>query len=139
MGATTPREEDIADSQFGAGATTYSPATWYLALSTTTPANDGSGFTEPVGGSYARVAITNNTTNFPNATQVNGVTTKTNGVKFTFPNPTGSWGNVTHFGFFTTSTGGTVQYHNPLDTSISPKAGNTPVEFDIGELVMTFS
>jgi hypothetical protein len=136
MPATIPREALIADSQFGGGATTWAPATWYLALSTTTPANDGTGFTEPVGGSYARVAITNNATNFPAAINDNGVTKKIGGAKFTFVNPTGTWGVVTHFGFFTALTGGTVQYWQALDTSISPKSGNTPVEFDVGQLVM---
>lgn len=136
MPATIPREPLIADSQFGGGATTWAPATWYLALSTTTPANDGTGFTEPVGGNYARVPITNNATNFPAAINDNGVTKKISGAKFTFPNPTGSWGVVTHFGFFTASSGGTVQYWQKLDTSISPKSGNTPVEFDISQLVM---
>lgn len=138
MGATTPREALIADSQFGGGATSWAPATWYLALSTTTPSNDGSGFSEPVGGAYARVAITNNATNFPAAFNDGGVTKKWNGAKFTFANPTGSWGSVTHFGFFTAASGGTVQFWQALDGSITPKNGNTPVEFDINQLVMRF-
>jgi hypothetical protein len=136
MGATLGREAIIADSQFGGGSSTWAPATWYLALSTTTPSNDGSNFTEPSGGSYARVSITNNATNFPAAVNDNGVTKKISGAKFTFPNPTGAWGTVTHFGFFTASSGGTVQYWQALDASIAPKSGNTPVEFDIGQLVM---
>lgn len=141
MGATDPREMLIADSQFGGPggvATSWAPASWFLALSTTTPADDGTGFSEPVGGAYARVSIVNNLTNFPAASSSAGVTSKQNGTKFTFPNPTGAWGLITHFGFFTTLTGGTVQWFNPLDTQISPKSGNTPVEFDIGQLVMTF-
>lgn len=138
MGATTPREALIADSQFGGGVTTWAPATWYLGLSTTTPSNDGAGFTEPVAGAYARVAITNDATNFPAAFDDGGVTKKHNGVKFTFPDPTGNWGVVTYFGFFTDPTGGTVQYFQALDAGINPKNGNTPVEFDINQLVMTF-
>lgn len=136
MGAHNSREAQLANSQFGGGATTWAPATWYLGLSTTVPNDDGTGFTEPVGGSYARVAITNNATNFPPAQTVAGDTTKTNGTKFTFPNPTGSWGVVAHYGFFTTSTGGTPEYSNPLDAPITIKSGNTPVEFDINQLVM---
>lgn len=138
MGATTPREALIADSQFGGLATTWAPGTWYLALSTTTPSNDGAGFTEPVGGSYARVPITNNPTNFPAAFLDGGVTKKHNGTKFTFPDPTGNWGTITYFGFFDASVGGTVQYFQQLDASINPKSGNTPVEFDVNQLVMTF-
>lgn len=138
MGATNAREALIADSQFGGGATTWAPATWYLGLSTTTPADDGTGFSEPSGGSYARVAITNNSTNFPAAFNDGGVTKKWNGAKFTFPNPTGNWGTVTHYGFFTASSGGTPAYTGQLDTSIAPKSGNTPVEFDVNQLVMSW-
>ena len=138
MGATTPRAEIIANSQFGSGATTYSPATWYCALSTTTPAEDGTGFTEPVGGSYARVAVTNNATNFPPASINGNLAQKSNGAKITFTNPTGNWGIVSHVGFFTASSGGTVQYWQALDSTIAPRNGNTPVEFDIGQLLMTF-
>lgn len=132
------REALIADSQFGGGATTWAPATWYLGLSTTLPNEDGSGFTEPVGGSYARVAITNNATNFPAAVTSSGTTTKANGTKFTFPNPTGTWGSIGYYGFFTAATGGVPQYAAALDTGITVKSGNTPVEFDIGMLVMSF-
>lgn len=132
------REALIADSQFGGGATTWAPATWYLGLSTTLPNEDGSGFTEPVGGSYARVAITNNATNFPAAVTSSGTTTKSNGIKFTFPNPTGTWGAIVYYGFFTASTGGTAQYVAPLDAGITVRNGNTTVEFDIAQLSMTF-
>jgi len=134
LGATQSRARAIADAQFGSGA----PATWYLALSTTQPNADGSGFTEPVGGSYARVAVTNNSTNFPAASTASGVTTKKNGAKFTFPNPTGTWGTVGWYGWFTVSSGGTLEYFNILDATISPKAGNTPVEFDLSQLSMVF-
>lgn len=134
IGATDDREKVIADSQFGGGT----PATWYLGISTTTPNDDGTGFTEPSGGSYARVAIPNNSTNFPDAITTSGVTTKTNGAKFTFANPTGAWGLITHYGFFTSSTGSTLAYYNPLDSAITVQNGNSPVEFDVGNLLMTW-
>lgn len=59
------------------------PATVYLALFTVTPGETGGG-TEVTGSGYARVAITNNGTNFPAAAA--GV--KTNGVDFSFPEAT---------------------------------------------------
>lgn len=139
MSATDTRKQNIADSQFGGGATTWAPATWYLGLSTTTPNADGSNFTEPSGGSYARVAITNNATNFPAASSTSGVTSKSNGAKFTFPNPTGLWGAITYYGLFTASSGGSPQYFNALDTPVTVQNGNTPVEFDVGNLVISFS
>ena len=89
MGASDNREKLIADSQFGAGAVTiatvtYAPATWYFGLSTTTPNDDGTGFTEPSGGGYARVAKTNDATNFPGAQVISGECRKTNGTKITW-------------------------------------------------------
>jgi hypothetical protein len=136
MGAVDVQERAIADSQFGGGVTTWAPATWYVALSTTTPNDDGTGFTEPVGGAYARVAVTNNATNWPAATTSSGVTTKANGTVIQFTNPTGTWGVITYWGLFTASSGGTAVYFNPLDASISPKSGNSPVQFDIGALAL---
>jgi hypothetical protein len=139
--ASDSRERILADSQFGSGATSYSPATWYFGLSTTTPNDDGSNFTEPSSGSYARVAVTNNTTNFPAATTVSGETRKTNGAKITWPNPTANWGTITHVVVFTTSTvnSGTADYVFPLEQPISPRSTTTPVEFDTGALVMLWS
>lgn len=135
MGANDSRERALADGQFGSG----SPATWYCGLSTTTSGDDGSGFTEPSGGSYGRVAVTNNVTNFPAATTVAGRTVKRNGTKITFPNPTGSWGTLSEYGWFLTSSGGQPEYTNPIDAPIAPRAGNTPVEFDVGEMEMEFA
>ena len=141
MGATDPRRVIIADAQFGAGATGSAPATWFWALSTTVPANDGTGFTEPVGGSYARLSRTNNSTNFPAATTVGGLTNKTNGVAFTFANPTGLWGLIMYWGCFTASSGGTVQYWNPLTSNETRyvQSGNTPVEFPANTLILPWA
>ncbi|HST77290.1 MAG TPA: hypothetical protein VLN58_02255 [Verrucomicrobiae bacterium] len=133
--ATDQRERQIADSQFGGGATTWAPATWYLGLSTTIPNEDGSNFTEPVGGAYARVAVVNNTTNFPAAATSSGVTTKTNGAAFTFANPTANWGQILYYGWFTAASGGVPEYTNALDTPVTVNNGNTPVQFATGQLV----
>jgi hypothetical protein len=139
MSATEARERLLADSQFGAGAQgSFAPATWYLGVSTTVPADDGTGFTEPSGGSYARVAITNNATNWPAAATADGVTTKKNGAKFTFVNPTGNWGLLIWWGLFTASTGGQPQYVGENDQPISPRSGNSPVEFDINQIIIEF-
>lgn len=135
MGAIDTRERAIADSQFGGGVTTWAPATWFAGLSSTTPAGDGTSFTEPSGGSYARVSLTNNTTNFPAAVTASGLTTKQNGAKITFPTPTALWGLMTYVGFFTAASGGLPEYWFQLDIGITVNSGNTPVEFDIGQLI----
>lgn len=68
----------------------------WVALCTSAPTDSALG-TEVSGGSYARVSMTNNTTNWPNATSPGGVGTKSNGVDIVFPPSSGSWGTVTHF------------------------------------------
>lgn len=130
MSATDVRERAILDAIFGSG----SPATWYVGITTTTPNDDGTGFTEPVGGSYARVAKTNNSTNFPAASTTSGRTVKKNGTAITFPNPTGSWGSIFGLGFFTASSGGTPELTQLLDDPITVASGNTPVEVAVNEL-----
>lgn len=51
------------DLRYGSG----SPATLYAALLIAIPSGDGTGGTEFTGGTYARIAVTNNATNFPPA------------------------------------------------------------------------
>lgn len=133
MSASDARERAVLDSIFGSGT----PPTWYQGLTTTVPNDDGSGFTEPVGNGYARVAKTNNTTNFPAAATVAGETSKKNGTKITYPDPTGPWGDIKGYGWFTASTGGTPEFVNGIDADISPKSGNTPVEFDVAQCSTT--
>lgn len=138
MSMTEAQERLAADSMFGGGATTWAPAIWYLAGSLTVPADDGTGFLEPSGNAYARAAITNNSTNFPAAATADGVTRKTNGAKFTLPNPTGPWGTIIWWGLFAAISGGQPRWIGEMDASISPRSGNTPVEFDIGQWIVTF-
>jgi hypothetical protein len=140
VGATTAREAVIANSQFGGGAITgVAPGTWYVGLSVSSPGNDGSGFIEPVGGAYVRVAVPNTAASWPAASVgADGLTRKTNGVKITWPNPTGSWGQITHVGFFLAASGGVPEFTQALSSSVSPKNGNTPVEFDVGQLELTW-
>lgn len=85
------------------------PATIYVALSTTTPTQAGGNVTEPGAGAYARVAMTNNTTNWPGATTADPAV-KGNGTAVTFPQATASWGTVTHW--VTEETSGTAA---PID------------------------
>lgn len=140
--ATDLMERVAADLFFGAGAIGATiPATWYLGLSTTQPNEDGSNFTEPTGvGSYARVAVVNNATNFPVAVTVSGVTTKTLATAATFPNPTANWALVpfAYYGWFIASTGGVPYLTNPLDIPITILNGNTPVQFAASQLIMVW-
>lgn len=96
-------------------ATAFSPpATVYLALFTVIPTKAGTGGTEVSGGSYARVAITCNTTNFPAAVaQLIKLATAQ-----TFPAATADWAPVATpvvgWGLFDASTSGNLLYMSPL-------------------------
>ena len=66
--------------------------TLYIGLSSTPINADGTGTTEPTGGGYTRVAVTNNKTSFSVAS--NGELR--NAIEITFPEATATWGNITH-------------------------------------------
>ena len=120
----------VLDAAFGSG----SPATWYLALYTVAPTAGGGG-TEVSGGAYARVAVTNNTSNFPAATG-SGPATKLNGAAFTFPTATATWGNVVAFGWFDAASGGNGGYWGLLNAVRLVNAADTP-SFAVGALAVT--
>lgn len=108
------------------------PSTLYFALSTTTPANDGTGVTEPSGGSYARVSVTNDSTNFP-ATGTDR--SKANGAVITYPTATGNWGTCTHFVVFDASSSGNMIAWGVLSSPITVTTGVQP-EFAVGGLTI---
>ena len=98
------------DAILGAGFTP--PATVYWALYSATPSDTGGG-TELTSGSapgYARLAATNNTTNFPNATTVGGLGSKKVGVDQTFVanSSASNWPTIIAFGLYDASTGGNL-------------------------------
>jgi len=81
-------ESALLDHIFnGAGVAFTPPSTIYAGLSTTDPLDDASGITEPVGGSYARVAITFG------AAAARAIAN----VIVNFAQASGSWGTLTHF------------------------------------------
>lgn len=121
----------LLDLYFSKASNTNVPATIYVALSTTTPTNTGTNVTEPVGNSYARVAVTNNSTNFPAASN----RSKANGTDITFATATGSWGTITHFALYDSLTTGTFLGWGALTVPVSVINGAT-VTFVTGSLVI---
>ena len=90
------------------------PATLYFALYTVTPTNAGGG-TEASGGSYARVTLTNNATNFPAAPGTSPAT-KGNG-SFSFAAATADWSAqapMVAWGIFDALTSGNLLVWGPL-------------------------
>ena len=122
MSFTDFLENELLDHVLGPGSYA-APATVYVALSTTTPTDAGGNFTEPGGFGYARVAVTNNATEWPAA--VGG--SKSNANPITFPEASGSWGTVTYFGIWDSSVGGNVLMIGALTTPKAVGAGDTLV------------
>jgi hypothetical protein len=109
--------------------TTYtSPADVYVGLFTTDPTDDGSG-TEVSGGSYARTIATF-------ATPSNGASSTDADVQF--PQATGNWGTVTHFGIFDALTTGNLLYHGALTSSKTIETGDV-FKIATGNLTVTLA
>jgi expansin (peptidoglycan-binding protein) len=117
-------------------ATLTAPATYYLALFTVMPAADGTGGTECASaGSYARVAITANTTNFPTTT----TESVANGAAFAFPQASADWmtaANIVGWGLYDASTSGNLWYAGPVTVPAPVLSGQTAT-FPIGDLTIT--
>lgn len=120
----------ILDRNFGGTAYTP-PATMYFGLSTTTIQIDGTGASEPSGGAYARVALTNDKTNWGVAS--NGALTNLSAV--TFPESTTSWGTITYVGIWDASTSGNIWFFDALTPSRAV-ASATTVLFAIGAITV---
>ena len=121
----------LLDLYFSKASNSTVPATLYIGLSTTTPTNTGTSVTEPAGSAYARVAVTNNVTNFPAASS----RSKSNGTDIVFPTATGSWGTITHFVIYDALTGGNFVAWGALTVPVSVINGAT-VTFVTGSLVI---
>jgi len=108
------------------GATSITPpATLYCALFNVIPTSAGTGGTEVSGNAYARVAVTNNTSNFPAPT----IKQSANATVITFPTPTGSgWGTIVAGGWYDASTGGNLLYAGPFNPS---RVGTSGLVFTI--------
>ena len=111
------------------------PATWYLCLSTTTPADDGTNFTEPGVGGYQRLA----TSASDWAAAIGSApATKANSNPLIFTPSSGTQGLFTHFGLALTVTPGTadVKFFGALAVSVNVNAANLAVTFGVGDLVL---
>lgn len=131
--ASDTYENNILDAILGQGFT--KDATVYVAGCTSAPSDSAVG-TEPSGNGYARVAVTNNATNWPNASGGS----KSNGIAITFPTVvTAGWGTLTHWMIMNHASGtaaSNIVAWGSLTTSRSPGVGDTP-QFGVGALVLT--
>lgn len=130
MTLTNYERNRIQDVRYGGSASYTKAATVYIALFTAAPSVTGGG-TEVTGGSYARVAVTNDATNWPNA--VAGL--KGNAVALTFAQATASWGTVTHMAIFDAPTGGNMQEFATLAAAKTVQNGDV-VQFGVNSIQM---
>lgn len=105
--------------------------TVYFELYTSAPTDAGGG-TPVSGGSYGRIAYTNNATNWPAA--VAGV--KSNAAAINFAVATAVWGTVVAVGIFDASSGGNLLYWNNLSTPRLIGTGDS-YSLPIGSVVIT--
>ena len=125
-------ELELLDHVFGNAA--YSaPATVYVALYTVTPTDANASGTEVTGGSYARVAVTNNATNWPAAS----AGAKANGTAITFPAPTANWGTVVAFAIYDAATVGNELAWGALTVNKTINNGDAAPSFAVGDLDIT--
>lgn len=103
----------------------------YLGLSSTAPAVDGSGVSEPLASAgYERVELTNL------GEPSNGVIS--NESEISFPESSASWGTVTHFVLYDAPTNGNLLMFNVLSQSRSVETA-TIVMVKTGSLKLTLA
>lgn len=119
-------QKSLMDLQFG-GASYTPPATYYAALFV--------GSTEVSASGYARVAVTNNGTNFPAVAEADPYTIVT-GTDITFPTPGASWGTPDNVRLFDANTAGQEHAQAAIGTPIAIVSGAL-VKLVAGDLSFT--
>jgi len=123
-------ENELLDHILDDGAYT-APSPGYLGLSTTTPTDAGTNFTEPGGGAYARVAAAGTVWDAASGGS------KDNGSIIDMGTASGaSWGTVTHVGYFDASTSGNLCATAALSASKAIGDGDS-AEFAAGAIAFT--
>lgn len=150
MGLTTSGLNTLVDYiAKGCFAIGTSSSSAYIALSTTTPNADGSNFTEPsTSASYTRLNITSKMAggggSIPTDSSDYSVPAGVNRNNdiLVFNEALANWGTITHYGLFSSATGGTAIYTGAIkdddgnDTSVTVNATDVAV-FKIGQIEIT--
>ena len=107
-------EGKLLDHIFGGGNDNYTAASpLYLALSTASPLENGSGVTEPSGGAYARKATYSG--DWEAAATPAG--TIQNAATITFTTATADWGTIVSFAAYDDPTAGNMLMYGDLSAS----------------------
>lgn len=120
------------------GTASYTPGSLYLALFTGDPGETDATTNEVSGGNYARVAISNNTTSFPNCSE-SGTPTKTLSVAVVFPTASAAWGTITHWAIYNAASGANNKLaQGAFSASRVVSTGQTP-RVAAGSIIITAS
>lgn len=138
--ATDFYENRLIDQWFRGQAVTI-PGTLYVGLFKADPGEAGSLAQEVTGGSYARVAVTSNATNWTAGADAGSAKRTSNGAAITWPSPTADWGTVTHWAILDAATlgAGNVLVYGALGTARTILSGDNPPSMAIGSLVIDVS
>lgn len=130
-------EIEIIKHIFRTGSFTK-PTVLAIALCTAAPTDSdtGSTITEPAGGSYARVDVPPDNSNWSDPGASSGQTD--NVADITFPTATGDWGVITHVAFIDATSAGNMLLHKALASSKNVETGDT-FKFSIGDLDTTMA
>lgn len=109
MAITTYQANRVNNFLFGATSLTPN-ATYYIGLSTTAISADGTGISEPSGGGYARIPVTNNKNTFTDSS--GGLIT--NKIQISYNESTTDWGTIRYIFISDASTGGNILYFDQL-------------------------
>lgn len=125
--------DEVLDQIWGDDAGVTPPATWYIALFTTMPGTDGTGGVEAAFTDYARVAVSNDLTEWPAA--VAGVKTNANPVDYGIAGsgPT----TIVGFGFLDDPTAGDLWYACEVTGGTVIIGNGADASFSSGAIVVT--
>lgn len=115
------------------GKTNYTPpTTWYVGISSTPINKDGTGYTEPTGSEYKRIAVTNNKVNFTVASDGSLTITQ----DLIYDESVNAWGAMTHFFLASGLTGSNIKVYDKLFEERIIQSRSTLI-FPAGELVLS--
>jgi len=130
--ATNYLEQKLLDHVSRIAAYTQ-PSGLTIGLSTTTPSDDGTNFTEPSGNGYAKETVA-----FSSDGQVGGAYQVSNSGALTFTASGGNWGTITYFGIFDTEGTPNLLSFAAMDTSRTINDGES-LNFAIGSIKWTLN
>lgn len=118
------------------------PTNLHYALLVGSP-DDTNTISEVVGGSYARVAVACNTSNWAGTQSAGSTTTSTgnsgttsNNNVITFPAPTANWGDVVAVAIMDAASGGNVLFQGMLSETVTVNAGGPAPSFPVSTFTL---